>query len=112
VQAFIKAFAPHRGLVAGELIAGCNDIGLGDFVLFGRAHLAASIIFLRSSSKEASMLHDAGWSNVTAKRCWWWPWPTLKIPTPTNPREGKRESACGWRRLLPITEYLSYLYRS
>jgi hypothetical protein len=72
VQAF-KAFAPHGGLVAGELIAGCNDNGVGDFVLFGRAHLAGFLIFLRSSSKEASkeasMLHDAGWSNVTAKRC-------------------------------------------
>jgi hypothetical protein len=70
VQAFIKAFAPHGGLVAGELIAGCNDKGVGNFVLFGRAHLAGFLIFLRSSSKEASkeasMLHDAGWSNVTA----------------------------------------------
>ena len=72
MQAFIKAFAPHGGLVAGELVAGCNDIGVGGFVLFGRAHLAASSIFLRSpskeASKEASMLHNAGWSNVTAKR--------------------------------------------
>jgi hypothetical protein len=69
VQAFIKAFAPHRGLVAGGRIAGCNDIRVGGFVLFGGAHLAGFLIFLRSSSKEASMLHDAGCSNVTAKRC-------------------------------------------
>jgi hypothetical protein len=34
VQAFIKAFAPHGGLVAGELIAGCNDIGVGGFALW------------------------------------------------------------------------------
>jgi hypothetical protein len=79
VQALIKAFAPHRGLVAGELIAGCNDIGVGDFVLFGRAHMAASIIFLRSSSKEASMLHttqDAPISLQSAVR----PLPLPDIP--------------------------------
>jgi len=29
-----------------------------------------------------------------------------------KPQRRQKESACGWRRLLPITEYLSYLYRS
>ncbi len=81
MQAF-KAFAPHRGLVAGELIAGCNYNGVGDFVLFGRAHLAGFLIFLRSSSKEASMLHttqDGPMSLQSAVR----PLPLPDIPAST-----------------------------
>jgi hypothetical protein len=38
-------------------------------LLCGTAYLTASHIFLRSSSKEASVPHNAGWSDVTAKRC-------------------------------------------
>jgi hypothetical protein len=38
-------------------------------LLFRMAHLMASPAFPRSSSEEASILHKAGWSNATAKRC-------------------------------------------
>src|SRR5215208_8409157 len=52
-------------------------------------HLAASLIFLGSSSKEVSMPHNAGWSNLTAKRC------RKKIDKRPTRRFRRSDRACG-----------------
>jgi hypothetical protein len=62
------AFSENMGFLSNRLIADCNDVGPGT-LLCGTAHLTASPVFPRSSSREAAMAHNAEWSNVTARRC-------------------------------------------